>query len=481
MADGRADLAVHSMKDVPAELPPGFVLAAITAREDPRDAFVSKKFTSLSEMPDGATVGTSSLRRQAQIVERHPGLEVRLLRGNVDTRLAKLDRGEYARHRARRRRPHAAGARRRASRRGWTPRRCLPAPGQGALGIECLAARAEVIALLAPLGDAATSACVRAERTVSRALGGSCTLPLAAFAQTAEDNRMRLRALVASSDGKRVIRSELEGEVADPEALGQQVAQDLRRQGRGCDPWPLIPYPVARILVTRPKAQAQRLARLIEEAGGRVHLFPAIEIEDVAPPAALARLHEFDLAVFVSPTAVAKAMPQVRAWPRALRVAAVGSGTRRELEKRGIADVIAPASGADSEALLATPALGDVAGRRIAILRGDGGRALLGETFVARGAHVEYIDLLPSAACPSRRRHSWKPGELAAVTVSSSQGLDNLFQVLDPELLRSTPLFVPHARIAESARTRSVREVVLAGHSDEEMLDRLMAYFRSHG
>lgn len=234
------------------------------------------------------------------------------------------------------------------------------------------------------------------------------------------------------------------------------------------------------ILVTRPRSQAQRLARLIEAAGGRAELFAAIEIADVPPPAALARLHEFDLAIFVSPTAVAKAMPQVRAWPPALRVAAVGSGTRRELEKHGIADVIAPASGADSEALLATPALGDVAGKRIAILRGDGGRALLADTFAERGAQVEYITCYRRLA-PRPPAHGWKPGELAAVTVSSSQGLDNLFEVLDRELLRSTPMFVPHARIAERARALAVREVVLAGHSDEEMLDRLVAYFRSHG
>jgi uroporphyrinogen-III synthase len=234
------------------------------------------------------------------------------------------------------------------------------------------------------------------------------------------------------------------------------------------------------ILVTRPRAQAQRLARLIEEAGGAAPLFPAIEIEDVSPPPALSRLHEFDLAIFVSPTAVAKAMPHIPAWPAALRVAAVGAGTRRALEKHGIADVIAPASGADSEALLATPQLGNVAGQRIAILRGDGGRALLGETFVARGAKVEYLTcyrrLLPKP--PAR---PWKPGELAAVTVSSSQGLENLFAVLDPAMLRSTPLFVPHARIAERARALAVREVVLAGHSDDEMLARLVAYFRSHG
>jgi uroporphyrinogen-III synthase len=234
------------------------------------------------------------------------------------------------------------------------------------------------------------------------------------------------------------------------------------------------------ILVTRPRAQAQRLARLIDDAGGRAHVYPAIEIEDVPAPEALARLHEFDLAVFVSPTAVAKVMPQVRAWPHALRVAAVGSGTRRELEKHGRTDVIAPSTGADSEALLAAPGLGDVAGLRIVILRGDGGRAFLGDTLVARGARVEHVTcyrrLRPKA--PAR---PWQPGELAAVTVSSSQGLANLFEVFDPGLLRSTPLFVPHPRIAEHAQALSVREVVLAGHSDDEMLERLVAYFARHG
>jgi hydroxymethylbilane synthase len=229
MAEGRAHLAVHSMKDVPADLPPGFLLAAISEREDPRDALVSSRYQSLAQMPDGATVGTSSLRRQAQIVERHPGLEVRLLRGNVDTRLAKLDRGEYDAVVL-----AAAGLTRLGLEARITARleaeEMLPAPGQGALGIECLASSADIVALLAPLADAASAACVRAERTVSRALGGSCTLPLAAFAQMA-GKRLQLRALVASSDGKRVVRSELEADAADPEALGNQVAQDLRRQG----------------------------------------------------------------------------------------------------------------------------------------------------------------------------------------------------------------------------------------------------------
>jgi len=231
------------------------------------------------------------------------------------------------------------------------------------------------------------------------------------------------------------------------------------------------------ILVTRPRAQAAALARLIEQAGGIAHLFPAIEIEDVPPPAALGRLHEFDLAIFVSPTAVAKAMQHVRTLPR---VAAVGAGTRRELEKLGVTGVIAPASGADSEALLAVPEMQKVMGKRVAILRGDGGRALLGETLAARGARVEHLTCYRRLP-PKEPERRWKKGELAAVTVSSGQGLANLFEVLDPQLLRSTPLFVPHPRIAEQARALAAGEVVLAGHSDEHMLDALVAYFRSRG
>jgi hydroxymethylbilane synthase len=229
MVEGRADLAVHSMKDVPADLPDGFALAAITAREDPRDVLVSSKYKTLGEMPKGATLGTSSLRRSAQITERHPLLQVRLLRGNVDTRLAKLDRGEYDAIVL-----AAAGLARLGLEARITARleadEMLPAPGQGALGIECLAGRAEIAALLAPLADSATTICVRAERAVSRALGGSCALPLAAYAEIVK-NQLRLRALVASADGKRVIRTDFVGEAADPQGLGARAADELRRHG----------------------------------------------------------------------------------------------------------------------------------------------------------------------------------------------------------------------------------------------------------
>jgi len=232
------------------------------------------------------------------------------------------------------------------------------------------------------------------------------------------------------------------------------------------------------ILVTRPREQAAGLARLIEQAGGRAHVFPAIEIEDIAPPAALEELEAFDLAVFISPTAVSKVMGRLTAWPRALRAAAVGAGTRRELERHGVTNVIAPQEGADSEALLKEPELERVANQRIVIFRGEGGRPLLGDTLRERGAKVEY------AACYRRRRppvfQKWKWEEVDAVTVSSAQGLANLFEMLDPALLRAKPLFVPHPRIAEDARARAVQQVVTTGSSDEQMLDGLVAYFRSH-
>ena len=227
MAEGRADLAVHSMKDVPAELPAGFILAAITGREDARDAFVSNRFSNLKSMPEGACVGTSSLRRAAQIAERYPKLEARLLRGNVETRLAKLDRGEYDAIVL-----AVAGLVRLGLAERITARleldESLPAPGQGALGIECLQARADVAMIVHSLNQESTARCVHAERAVSRALGGNCSLPLAAYAVT-KGNGMLLRALVASGDGRRVLRAQAEG--AAPDTLGAAVADELRRRG----------------------------------------------------------------------------------------------------------------------------------------------------------------------------------------------------------------------------------------------------------
>ena len=229
LAEGRAEIAVHSMKDLPAQLPEGYALAAILAREDPRDVFVSVKHENLAALCAGAVVGTSSLRRQAQIAARHPALEIRPLRGNLDTRLAKLDRGEYAAIVL-----AAAGLKRLGLagriRSYLSVEDSLPAAGQAALGIECLSARADLIKLLQPLQDGNCSACVRAERAVNLSLGGSCSIPLGAFAEIT-GQQLKLRALVASPDGRRIARAERVGDASDPEALGLRVADALRGEG----------------------------------------------------------------------------------------------------------------------------------------------------------------------------------------------------------------------------------------------------------
>ncbi|MFT5533683.1 MAG: hydroxymethylbilane synthase [Burkholderiaceae bacterium] len=228
IAEGRADLAVHSLKDVPMELPDGFALAAMLERGDPRDAFVSNDYATLEDLPAGAVVGTSSLRRQALIAARYPHLVIRPLRGNLDTRLGKLDRGEYAAIIL-----AAAGLERlgipHRIRVALEPEQSLPAPGQGAMAIEIKSGRADLAALLAPLDHLATSQAVHAERTLSRAFGGSCQIPLAAFATVAGD-QLHLRAMVATPDGARMAIAEARGPAHAPEALGQQVAEALRHQ-----------------------------------------------------------------------------------------------------------------------------------------------------------------------------------------------------------------------------------------------------------
>jgi hydroxymethylbilane synthase len=232
LREGRADLAVHSLKDVPMDVPDGFVLAAISAREDPRDALVSNRYESIAAMPPGSLVGTSSLRREAQLRERHPALRIEGLRGNVHTRLRKLDEGRYDAIIL-----AAAGLKRL----GLTTRiralieadESLPAPGQGALAIECRADRLDVQGALAPLADRATTLATTAERAFSRALGGSCQTPLAAYAEW-EGDRLWLRGLVASRSGEDVMRGDVESAVTDVDearALGVALGDQFLARG----------------------------------------------------------------------------------------------------------------------------------------------------------------------------------------------------------------------------------------------------------
>jgi uroporphyrinogen-III synthase len=243
------------------------------------------------------------------------------------------------------------------------------------------------------------------------------------------------------------------------------------------------------IVVTRPREQAAGLAERIEAAGGRALLYAAMEIQDLPDPSAalkaIAGLETFDLAVFVSPTSVRKAFALMakRPWPPSLRAAGVGAATAAELQAMGVQSIVAPQDRADSEALLGLPELADVARQRIVIFRGEGGREVLAEGLRARGATVEY------AACYRRARpetdlrplvEAWRRGEVDALTVSSSSGLRNFVALLGSAaqaVLEGSPLFVPHARVAEEARLLGATRAVVAGPTNDEMLQALMAYF----
>lgn len=231
LLNDEADIAVHSMKDVPMEFPVGLGLAVICEREDPRDAWVSSKYAALADLPKGAVVGTSSLRRQSQVLEARPDLEVKFLRGNVQTRLGKLDAGEYdgiilA----------AAGLIRlqlqERIRSYISAEQSLPAGGQGAVGIECRTADTGIIELLQPLHHSASAEVVTAERAMNRRLEGGCQVPIACYA-IHRDGQLWLRGMVAEPDGSKVLRDEISGKPEDAEAMGITLAERLLAAGAG--------------------------------------------------------------------------------------------------------------------------------------------------------------------------------------------------------------------------------------------------------
>lgn len=231
LLDGRADIAVHSMKDVPMELPPGLILPVISKREEPRDVFVSNLYGSLAQMPSGSSLGTSSLRRQTQLRSLRPDLTFKSLRGNINTRLKRLDQGDYdgiilA----------AAGLIRlnlgNRIRKYLPTDESLPSAGQGALGIECREGDEQILVLISVLNDPTTNDCVTAERAVCRRLGGGCKVPVAAYAEL-HHGVIHLRGLVANHDGSRIIRAQRDGKASEADSLGIRVGDELLAQGAG--------------------------------------------------------------------------------------------------------------------------------------------------------------------------------------------------------------------------------------------------------
>ncbi|MFZ5395133.1 hydroxymethylbilane synthase [Acinetobacter seifertii] len=231
LLDGRADLAVHSMKDVPMALPEGLTLAVICEREDPLDAFVSNNFEKFADLPQGAKVGTSSLRRKSQILKQRPDLQIIDLRGNVGTRLSKLDDDQYDAIIL-----ASAGLKRlgleNRIRHTIEPNVSLPAVGQGALGLECRADDQEVLALIQPLLHIETDVCVRAERAFNAYLEGGCQVPIAGYA-TLQDGKIHIEGRVGSVDGQTLLRAELNDEIHNAQQLGENLARNLLEQGAG--------------------------------------------------------------------------------------------------------------------------------------------------------------------------------------------------------------------------------------------------------
>jgi uroporphyrinogen-III synthase len=233
------------------------------------------------------------------------------------------------------------------------------------------------------------------------------------------------------------------------------------------------------VVVTRPRDLAAPFAARIERLGARAIVFPTLEILALPAPAALDAIAGFDFVVFVSPSAVRVARRMLPAWPRGVRAVAISLGTKRELDAAGIAPVIVSSATADSEGLLAAPELQQMAGRRVLIVRGDDGRALLGESLAARGARVEYAECyrrVRPAVDPAPLLAAWRRGEVAAVIALSAQALTNFVDITHGALA-ATPLFVPHERIARRAQGLGVREIVVAAPGDDAMIERLVAYF----
>lgn len=411
LRSGDIHLAVHSLKDLPTEEPVDITLGAICLREDMRDCLVAREGLTLAELPAGAVVGTSSLRRTAQLRALRPDLEVRSIRGNVDTRVRKVREGEFdAAVLA------AAGIKRLGLEDVVTEwldgETMLPAPGQGALAVQCQAGDEPVLALLAAIDDPATRAATTAERTFLRELGAGCTAPVAASAHAMSsepsDNlsqgflRLRMTAIVASSDGQDIVRVEGDGE---PEELGERLAREALAAGadrildviRGIDlvaqSHKVGTFSGRRVVVTRPREQARVLAERLERLGASVSVVPLVAVEPVedtgALDAALESIDDYDWIVFTSANGVA--IVRDRLTKRTLggiTVAAVGPATADAVRGLGTEPSFVPERFAAGEI---ARGLEPLEGKRVLLPQADIAEPQLADELRSRGATVDVI------------------------------------------------------------------------------------------
>jgi hydroxymethylbilane synthase len=481
------DLAVHSLKDLPADVAAGLAIAAITEREDPRDCIVSRHGVGLQQLPRNPRIGTSSARRSAQVLALRPDAQIVPLRGNVDTRLRKAQSEEYDAIVI-----AAAGAIRLGRANEITEYlsfgAMLPDPGQGALVVEIRAGDAELAALVAPLDHAPTRAAVTAERAFLEALGGGCRMPIGTYGEV-RGNELHLRAIIASDDGARITRGEIHGDPSHAAELGAQLA--ARLAGARYAP----PLEGKRILITRAREQASTLVEKIRALGGEPIEFPTIAF---APPedfgeldGALARVREFDWVVFTSVNGARAVVERLRAlgkepqvWASAAlseqsvgelkgapKIAAIGPATARGLEELGLHVAFVPTKFLGEQIAVELPI---ERGQRALLLRADIASDVLARGLEARGVAVTNVDAYRTIMPPKNKIDL---RQIDAVTFTSSSTVRNFVAMRND--IGNAAVFCIGPVTADTARELGLRvDAVADEHTIAGLVNTMVTYYQ---
>ena len=486
---GTIDLAVHSLKDLPTEESPGIALGAVCLREDVRDCLVAREGHSLRGLPPGAIVGTSSLRRAAQLLGLRHDLDVRSIRGNVDTRVRKVQDGEFDAVVL-----AAAGVLRLGLEGAVTEwletDTMLPAPGQGALGVQCRADDERVLTLLAAIDDPGARAETTAERVFLRTLGAGCTAPVGAHAvgagpeprDTVSQGWVRLQALVASPDGRQVVRVAGEGEAAE---LGERLAREALAAGAGeildaiRGDQPLVGR---RIVLTRPRDQVGELAEALERLGATVLAMPLVDIEPIEDArsldVALARLEAYRWLVFTSANGVAGLRKRLgeKALPAATRVAAVGPATAEAVRTLGVEAAFVPDRFAAEEI---AAGLGPLQGVRILLPQADIASPSLAVELRSRGALVDAVAAYRTVAIePSLHDVSELQRGVDAIVIASGSAARSLAAPRVGDLVLGATVVCIGPKTAEAAREVGLSVGLVADEATSEgIIDALTSQF----
>lgn len=497
LRSGDIDLAVHSLKDLPVEEPPGLTIGAIPERADVRDGVVARNGWTLATLPQGAVVGTSSTRRTAQLMAVRPDLVIRPIRGNVETRINKVLNGDYdATVLA------LAGLTRLDLAHHVTDllplEVMLPAPGQGALAVQCRWGDEAIRSLLAAIDDGAVRAAVTAERSFLSRLGGGCSAPVAAYATpvAGSPNCLQMEALVASPDGQRLIRVQGHGEVHE---LAERLAAETLAQGaadllvRDAVPAATKLQPLAgkRIVLTRPKEQSQELAGRLAQLGAQTLILPAIRIvprTELQPlDKAIAELDTYDWILFTSANAVTifgerwRAAGQPANGESRWQVAAVGPATAAAVRTLGFEPAFVPAA-YRAEELAA--GLGDVAGRRILVPQASAARPTLVDQLTAQGAEVTVIPVYDTLPAELRQNDLAELEQgVDAVLFTSGSTVRNFVNAVQPheaafKQVKRATIFCIGPVTAEAAQESGLPTRIIAQEATtESLVQAVQTYF----